>query len=103
MDLVITSRLHGGITAMSAGSPVLFLAPGGDVKVLDVLSSVGLDANDFMIDLFDAKQLRLENLVSRVKVLLDDTDSYQKMVRMSVDAALPQVELPVRALAQLMG
>jgi len=102
MNLVITGRMHGGIMAMAAGTPALFLLPKDDMKVLDVLSFLGLDSSQLTIDIFDAGALRFENLADRVTTLLRDSKQLQRTVTESVERALPLVDLPARVLAGLL-
>ena len=55
-DIVVTSRVHAGIVALAYGKPVLFLMPRDDVKVLDVLSYLGLDERRYVVDSFNPKE-----------------------------------------------
>jgi len=103
IDLLITSRMHGGIMAMSAGSPVLFLLPTGDTKVNDVLASLNLNSREFMIDLFDAKQLRFTNMVSKVSTFMRSHNDLSRMITRRIDNALPQVELPAKTFAHMLS
>jgi polysaccharide pyruvyl transferase WcaK-like protein len=102
MDLVVTSRMHAGVLAMSAGSVAFFLIPSEDVKVLDIMSSLGLDSTDFIIDMFDTRQFTFGNIRDKVKVLLDQNTEFTKRVTSGVDRVMPQVELPARTLSQLL-
>jgi len=100
-DMVVTSRMHGGITALSFGVPVLFVLPSADTKLLDVLSFLGLDINSFLVDMFDVNSLKTENFVSKAENILENLDYYKKIVGFAVNKALPTLELPVKTLIKL--
>jgi len=99
-DLVLASRMHGGILAMSAGAPTLFCLPTEDTKLLDVMSFLGLSIEDFVIDMFDSRQLQFANFVRKIKKLLDDSSRFSNITTRRVDAALPQAELPAKIIAR---
>jgi len=101
-DLMITSRMHGGIMALSAGVPAVFIVPSTDLKVLDVLSFLGLDASAFLINMFDVNALRAENFINKIRNVLENLEYYANIVEYSVNRSLPTVELPVRTLAKLL-
>jgi len=101
-DLVISSFMHGGITALSLGVPALFVLPRADIKVLDVLSFIGLDTDSFFIDAFNANSLRTENILRKVGKILENLEYYKKTVESVVNRAMPTVELPVKTLANLL-
>lgn len=101
MDLVITSYMHGGITALSSGVPAFFILPSTDIKVLDVLSFVGLDVKSFFVDAFAADALKTENFANKIGKIVDNLKFYKKSVRHSVEKALPTIELPVKKLIEL--
>ena len=102
-DLVISSYMHGGIMALSAGVPTVFINPSADVKVLDILSFLGLDTNCFLIDMFDLNALKAENFINRIGNIIENLESYRKIVEFAVNRVLPTVELPVRKLTKLLG
>jgi hypothetical protein len=101
-DLVISSRMHGGIMALSAGVPSVFIIPSADVKVLDILSFLGLDIGSYLIDMFDAKALNTENFINRVENITRNIEYHRKIVESVVNKYLPTVQLPVRTLAKLL-
>lgn len=102
MDLVITSYMHGGIMALSLGVPALFILPSADVKVLDVLSFVGLDANSFLIDAFAADSLKAENFVNKIGEVVENLRFYRKSLEHIIDKTLPTIERPVKKLIELL-
>jgi len=102
MDLVVTSRMHGGVIAMAAGSPALFLLPSEDIKVLDVLSLLHLDEKDFTIDIFNSNELKLDNIMRKIMTMLDNNIEFKKMVTRSVERTQRDVDLPARVLARMM-
>jgi len=95
--------MHGGIMALSAGVPTVFAVPSVDVKVLDVLSYLNLDAKYFLIDMFNFNALRAEKLIDRIGTVIENLDYYKRIVESAVNRALPTVELPVRTLAKFLG
>ena len=101
-DLVISSRMHGGIMALSAGVPSVFIIPSADVKVLDVLSFLGLDIGPYLIDMFDVNALKAENFINRVENITRNLEYHRKIVESAVNRTLPTVQLPVRTLAKLL-
>ncbi|MHA1827550.1 MAG: polysaccharide pyruvyl transferase family protein, partial [Candidatus Heimdallarchaeaceae archaeon] len=102
-DMVVTSRMHGGILALSLGVPALFVLPLVETKVLDVLSFLGLDINSFLVDMFDADALKSENIINKIGNILENLDYYKKTVESAVKKALPTLELPVKTLINLLG
>jgi len=102
-DLVIASRMHGGIAALGLGIPALFVLPLVETKVLDVLSFLGLDINSFLVDMFDADALKSENIINKIGNILENLDYYKKTVESAVKKALPTLELPVKTLINLLG
>jgi hypothetical protein len=101
-DLVLTSRMHGGITALGLGVLAFFILPSADIKVLDVLSFIGLDIDSFFTDAFNANSLRTENILKKVEKILQNLKYYKKIVESAVNGAMPTVELPVRTLINLL-
>ena len=101
-DLVLTSRMHGGITALGLRVPAFFILPSVDIKVLDVLSFIGLDTDSFFIDAFNANSLRTENILKKVGKILENLEYYKKTVESAVNRAMPTVELPVKTLINLL-
>lgn|GEM_PF-4483925 len=102
-DLVVSSRMHGGIMALSSGVPAVFIIPSADVKVPDNLSFLGLDTNRFLIDMFDVNALKTENFINRIGSIIENLEYYRKIVEFAVKRALPTIELPIRTLAKLSG
>jgi polysaccharide pyruvyl transferase WcaK-like protein len=71
-DLVVCSYMHAGIMALSAGVPAVFAVPKLDVKVLDVLSFLGLNEDTFLIDVFNINSLRKENFIAKIKSIIEN-------------------------------
>jgi polysaccharide pyruvyl transferase WcaK-like protein len=102
-DLVVTSRMHGGVIALSSDTPVVFLMPSSDVKILDNLSFLGLDRKRFLIDMFDVNALKAENLVKKTENIIENLQYHRKIIKSAVTEKLPTIEQPVRHLAKLLG
>lgn len=101
MDLVITSYMHGGIMALSLGVPAFFILPSADIKVLDVLSFLGLDVNSFLIDAFAANLLKTENFVNKIGKVVQNLKFHKKSLEHTIKRTLPTIELPVKKLIEL--
>jgi len=102
MDLVITSYMHGGIMALSLGVPMFFILPSADIKVLDILSFLGLDVNSFFIDAFAPNLLKAENLVNKIGKVVENLKFYKKSLEHTINRTLPTIELPVKKLIELL-
>lgn len=102
VDLVITARMHAGISAMSAGAPAVFTIPSAEVKILDILTFLGLDISSFLIDVFDVSALRVENFVNKIANVIENLEYNKKIVESAVNKALHTVELPARTLVELL-
>lgn len=100
MDLVITSYMHGGIMALGLGVPAFFILPAADMKVLDVLSFVGLDVNSFFIDAFAADLLKAENFINKIGKVVENLRFYKKSLEHIINKTLPTIELPVKKLIE---
>jgi polysaccharide pyruvyl transferase WcaK-like protein len=75
-DYVITSRMHAGIMAMSAGVPCVMLFSRKTQKVIDVLDSLGLDKKLFMLPPVSERLVkRLERNVENLQELRQMTDN----------------------------
>jgi len=101
-DLVVTSYMHGGIMALGLGVPAFFIHPAMDIKVLDVLAFIGLNADSLFIDAFNANSLKAGNVVERIGKILENLEYYRKTVECAVNRAMPTVELPVKTLVNLL-
>jgi len=101
-DLVITGRMHAGIMALSTGIPAIFTLPAAQVKVLDILSFLGLDTDSFLIDTFDVNELRAEKLIDTIEPVIEKLEYHKKIVELAVDRGQPTLRLPVRTLAKLL-
>lgn len=101
MDLVITSYMHGGIMALSFGVPAFFILPSVGIKVLDVLSFLGLDANSFLIDAFAANLLKTENLINKIGKVVENLKFHKKNLDQTICRTFPTIELPVKKLIEL--
>jgi len=95
VDVVVTSRMHAGIMAMSAGTPALFLVPKDDTKILDVLASLGLDTRQFLIDTFNPKEMKDDNVQQKFKSLVDNISTVKQTIDRRIEEALPSVKLPL--------
>ena len=102
-DLVITSRMHAGVMALSSDTPVIFLIPSSDVKILDIISFLGLDTKSFLIDIFNFNELKAENLINKTENVIENMEYYRKLIKAAVQKNLPTIENPVRHLAKILG
>jgi hypothetical protein len=98
-DLVITSRLHGGILALNSAVPTFFLLPSGDVKTLDVLSYLHLDSDVYSVDVFSMASLR--SLSEKAEHLLSMGNFHKQIIAKSIDKALPTLQDPIKRLNEL--
>lgn len=95
-DLVISSYMHGGIFALALGVPAIFVMPREEVKVLDILSFLQLDADIFLLDMFNVKDLgRITDVTFKV---LDDLSSWRQAVKNAVLKRLPSIYEPIKRL-----
>lgn len=102
-DLVITSRMHVGIIALSLGIPSLFILPLKHVKVHDILSFMGLNADSFFIETFDESSLRAEAIAKKAEKILENLGYYGKTIESSINRVMPTLELPFNTLVKLLG
>ncbi len=96
-DLVITSRMHAGIMAMSAGVPAIIVLPRNEQKSLEVLDYLELEEYLHFADMFFPKKLpeKAEHLVDNISEVKKTVD---KAVRVKVD----DVMKPVKSLKELL-
>jgi polysaccharide pyruvyl transferase WcaK-like protein len=92
-DMVITSRMHAGIVSLAYGKPTVFFMPRDDVKVLDVLSYLGLGEERYIIDSFNPREY--DKLIELVKDILFDLSRETKTIESAVNRYLPDIEKPV--------
>jgi len=100
-DIVVTSRMHAGIIALAYGKPVVFFMPRDDVKMLDVLSYLGLDEKRYVVDSFNPKEY--ERLIPTVIDLLQNLTRESRMIEYAVNKHLLDVEKPVKLLKKLIS
>ncbi|MFZ8809694.1 MAG: polysaccharide pyruvyl transferase family protein [Pyrobaculum sp.] len=92
-DMVITSRMHAGIVSLAYGKPTLFFMPRDDVKVLDVLSYLGLSEERYIVDSFDPREY--DKLPGIVKDILFNLSRETKTIEFTIGRHLPDIEKPV--------
>jgi len=100
-DLVVTSYMHAGIMALSAGVPTIFILPELDIKVLDVLGYLGLSKDEFFIDMLDIKSLRPENLLKKAQNIIENLEYYKQTIIHLVDKALPDAQRAIDSIVKL--
>lgn len=100
-DLVVTSYMHAGITALSAGVPAIFMLPKLTIKVLDVLRYLGLSKDKFYIDMFDVKSLKPENLFKKAQNIIENLEHCKETVIHAVDKALLDVQHAIDNIVKL--
>jgi polysaccharide pyruvyl transferase WcaK-like protein len=92
-DMVVTSRMHAGIVSLAYGKPTLFFMPRDDVKVLDILSYLGLSVERYIIDSFNPREY--DRLPVMVKDVLFNLSQETKTIEFTIGRHLPDVERPV--------
>jgi polysaccharide pyruvyl transferase WcaK-like protein len=92
-DMVVTSRMHAGIVSLAYGKPTLFFMPRDDVKVLDILSYLGLSEERYIIDSFNPREY--DKLPEMVKDILFNLSRETKTIEFTIGRHLPDIEKPV--------
>lgn len=92
-DMVVTSRMHAGIITLAYGKPALFFRPRDDVKVLDILSYLGLGEERYIIDSFNPREY--DRLPGMVKSVLFNLSRETKSIESTINRHLPDIEKPV--------
>ena len=92
-DMVVTSRMHAGIVSLAYGKPALFFMPRDDVKVLDILSYLGLSEERYIIDSFNPGEY--DRLPGMVKGVLFNLSQETKIIEFTISRHLPDIEKPV--------
>jgi len=100
-DIVITSRVHAGIIALAYGKPVVFFMPRDDVKMLDVLSYLGLNEKRYVVDSFNPKEY--ERLIPTVMDLLQNLTKESRIIEYAVGKRLLEVEKPAKLMKKLIS
>jgi polysaccharide pyruvyl transferase WcaK-like protein len=101
-DLVFTSRMHAGITALSANVPAIFVLPWSHTKVLDILSFLDLDPNRFFIDALNPDILTSKNFCDAAASIIQTLNVTKKTLESKINNALFTLDLPSRTLAKLL-
>jgi len=91
-DIVLTSFMHAGIVALSAGTPTVFILPRLDIKVLDVIRYLNLSVNKFFIDMFDPVSLRSDNVLNLLENIIKNLEYYKSVVTRAINKALPDAQ-----------
>jgi len=99
-DIVITSRMHAGVISLAYGKPTIFFMPKDDVKMLDILSYLGLDEKRYVIDSFNPKEY--EKLIPTTMQVLENLSEESRLIEHVVSKHLPEVEKPVTLLKRLL-
>ena len=89
-DLVITSRLHAGIMAMSAGVPTIIVLPRDEQKTIEVLDYLGLE------EIFFEEMLYLETLPRKVEYIVENLSEVKRTVNDAVERKIEDVMKPIR-------
>ena len=100
-DMVVTSRVHAGIVSLAYGTPTLFFMPRDDVKVLDILSYLGLSEERYIIDSFNPREY--ERLPGMVKDVLFNLSRETKIIESTISRHLPDIEKPVVSAKKLLS
>jgi len=99
-DILVTSRMHAGIIALAYGKPAIFFMPKEDIKVLDVLSTLGLDKDLYLVDSFNPREY--EKLISITNHIIQNLSRETKVVKYAVNRHLPEVKKPVILMRKLL-
>lgn len=89
-DLVITSRMHAGIMAMSAGVPAIIVLPRKEQKSVEVLNYLELEEMHYFEDM-----LHLSWLPEKVEDMVENLSEMRKTVDSAVEKKLDDVMKPV--------
>ena len=100
-DILITSRMHAGIIALAYGKPAMFFMPKEDIKVLDVLSTLGLDEKLYIVDSFNPREYG--KLISITSDMVQNLSRETKVVEYAVNRHLPEAEKPVILMRKLLA
>lgn len=100
-DIVISSYMHGGITALALGVPAFFIMPFTDLKLLDILAFLGLDTRSLAIDMFHRDSLNARNLIDKIEKITKNLKYYRKIINSAIDKKLITLEHPIRTLINL--
>jgi len=92
-DMVVTSRMHAGIVSLAYGKPTLFFMPRDDVKVLDILSYLGLSEERYIIDSFNPREY--DKLPGMVNDILFNLSQETKTIEFAIGRHLPDIEKPI--------
>jgi len=92
-DMVVTSRMHAGIVSLAYGKPTLFFMPRDDVKILDILSYLGLSEERYIVDSFNPREY--DKLPGMVKDVLFNLSQETKTIEFTIGRHLPDIEKPV--------
>jgi len=88
-DLVITSRLHAGIMAMSAGVPAIIVLPRDEQKTIEVLDYLGLRE-----DYYFEEMLYLEDLPRKVEYIVENLSEVKRAVNDAIKSKIDDVLKP---------
>lgn len=95
-DLVITSRMHAGIMAMSAGIPAIIVLPRAEQKSVEVLNYLGLDERQHFENMF-----RLNGLLLKVEDMVENISKRKKVVDRAVERRINDVMKPVESIRKI--
>lgn len=101
-DFVLTSYMHGGINALAAGVPALFVMPFSDTKVLETLEFLGLDTDNFVVDLFNRESMNRSTLIEKTQNILHENNKFKSLIKSLVDKRTPTLKEPVKTLSKLL-
>jgi len=99
--MVLTSRMHAGLMALSGGIPTIFLQPRDDTKVLDVLSTIGVNEEEFIVDAFSEKNFS-EELTNRITYMINNYENIVYALNRAVEKAALSAEVPFRVLRDIL-
>lgn len=96
-DLVITSRMHAAIMAMSAGVPAIIVLPMNEQKSLETLDYLGLDKWLHFEDM-----LLPTRLPDKVMTLVENISEVKNTIDKAVEEKIDEVMKPVETIREVL-
>jgi len=101
--LVITSYMHGGITAFCSNTPCVFIMPKEDTKVLDILESIKLNIPEFFIDIFSIKDDNYHLHLNIITNLLENNLRYNNIISNNIEKEYKKIYKPTTYLKKMLN
>jgi hypothetical protein len=72
--------------------------PKDETKILDILTSIGLEPQEYLVDMFKEVELGFDSLMERTDRILKNPAAASKYVRSKLDSEYETIFNPVREL-----